>query len=89
MEWTVVTALVVISGLFLTLGKPILTLNKNIVELNMTMKQQGKEIKDNAEELKEQKLHAHEAHQRLWDHNEKQDKQLTDHEQRIHDLEQK
>ncbi len=89
MEWTVVTALVVIVGLFLTVGKPILNLNKNIVELNLTMKQQGEAIKSNADDLKEQKVHSHEAHQRLWDHNDKQDKQLSDHEQRIHYLEKK
>lgn len=89
MEWTVVTVIIALVGLFLTVGRPIISLNKNIVELNMTMKQQGEAIKENAADLKEQKKHAHEVHQRLWEHNEEQDKTLQNHEQRIHDLEQK
>ncbi len=89
MEWTVVTALVVIIGLFLTVGKPIINLNSNIVKLNLSIDALREKTRENSEDIKEQKLHAHEAHQRLWDHNNKQDKQLNDHEQRIHDLEQK
>lgn len=89
MEWTVVTVIVALVGLFLTLGKPIINLNSNIVKLNATLESHGEKIKNNEDELKEQKLHAHESHQRLWAHNNKQDEQLSDHEQRIHDLEHK
>lgn len=89
MEWTVVTALVVIVGLFFTVGKPILALNRNIVELNLTMKQQGTEIKRNTEEIEDQKRHARESHKRLWEHNNQQDETLRDHETRIGALEHK
>ena len=36
-EWTVVTVIVALVGLFLTIGKPIITLNSNIVKLNLTV----------------------------------------------------
>lgn len=88
-EWTVVGVLVTIIGLFFTVGAPVLKLNKNIVELTMTMKAQGEDIKRNAAELEDQKKHAHESHQKLWEHNAAQDKQLTDHETRIKVLEEK
>ena len=87
MEWTVVTALVVIIGLFLTVGKPIISLNSNIVKLNMSIDALREKTRENAEEIKEQKEHAHEAHQRLWSHNEEQDKKLANHESRIPSLE--
>ena len=89
MEWTVVTVIVVLVGLFMTVGTPILKLNSNIVKLNANLEAQGVQIKRNEDELKEQKLHAHDAHQRIWEHNEEQDKQLADHERRIGYLEQK
>ena len=89
MEWTVVTALVVVVGLFLSVGKPIINLNSNIVKLNMSIDALREKTKHNEDELKEQKLRTHEAHRRLWEHNDKQDLHLADHEQRIHDLEQK
>lgn len=88
-EWTVVGVIIALVGLFFTVGAPILKLNKNIVELTVTMKAQGEDIKRNAEDLKEQKEHAHESHQRLWEHNEAQDKTLSNHENRIQRLEEK
>ena len=69
-------------GLFLTVGKPIIELNKNITTLNVTVKQ-------NSADIKEQQAKSHEAHQKLWDHNDQQDKQLADHETRISVLENK
>lgn len=89
MEWTVVTAIVVIVGLFLTVGTPIIKLNGNIVKLNINIDALREKTDQNAEDIKEQKEHAHDAHKRLWEHNQKQDDTLTNHEQRIHDLEQK
>ncbi len=89
MEWTVVTVVVALVGLFLTVGKPIINLNSNIVKLNMSIDALREKTKHNEDELKEQKLRSQGAHQRLWDHNSKQDLRLADHEQRIHDLEQK
>lgn len=89
MEWIVVTVLVALAGLFLTVGTPILKLNSNIVKLNCTMEALKEKTELNAQELKEQKLHDHDAHQRIWDHNDEQDKKLADHERRIGYLEKK
>lgn len=89
MEWTVVTVLIALVGLFLTVGTPILKLNSNIVRLNASIDALRDKTERNESELKEQRTHAHDAHQRLWEHNEEQDKQLTDHERRIGYLEKK
>lgn len=89
MEWIVVTVLIALAGLFLTVGTPILKLNSNIVKLNCTMEALKEKTELNAQELKEQKLHDHDAHQRLWDHNDAQDKRLSEHERRIGYLENK
>lgn len=83
MGWEeVVGILVTLVGLFLTVGKPIIELNKNITTLNVTVSQ-------NSADIKAQKTSAHEAHQKLWEHNDEQDKQIADHEKRIFVLEQK
>lgn len=87
MEWTVVTALVVIIGLFATVGKPIINLNSNIVKLNVSLESLNKRADKQEHDLDEQKKEAHESHTRLWDHNDIQDKQLADHERRIDLLE--
>lgn len=89
MEWIVVTVIIALAGLFLTVGTPILKLNSNIVKLNCTMEALKEKTELNAQELKEQKLHDHDAHQRIWDHNDIQDKQLAEHERRIGYLEKK
>lgn len=89
MEWTVVTALVVVVGLFVTVGKPVLALNANIVELNMSIKALREKQDEQELVLKEQRNHAHESHKRLWEHNAEQDKQLGDHEKRLDVLERK
>lgn len=89
MEWGVVTVLIALVGLFLTVGTPILKLNANIVKLNCTMEAIQEKTDRNEKELKEQKLHDHDAHQRLWEHNEEQDKKLSEHERRIGYLEKK
>lgn len=79
-EWTVVTVIAAIVGLFFTIGKPIITLNTNITVLNESIKniklQSEKNEQDNTE-----------SHRRLWNKNEEQDRQLANHEMRLHDLE--
>lgn len=86
-EWTVVSVIVVIVGLFLTVGKPIINLNSNIVLLNSNVAQNSKELKEQRAELKEQKKDAVKSHEELWDKNAEQDEQLRDHETRISILE--
>ena len=78
-EWDIVTALVVIVGLFFTVGNPIIKLNTNITILSETLKavqrQHEKDSKDNTED-----------HRRIWKHNDEQDAMLEDHKLRLHDL---
>lgn len=87
MEWTVVTVIIALVGLFLTVGKPILNLNNNIVKLNMSLDALRERTERHEKDLVEQKAHSHEAHQRLWEHNDQQDEKLNDHEARIGILE--
>ncbi len=87
MEWTVVTVIVALVGLFLTVGKPILKLNSTLTVLTTRIDAVENDNKKQSEDLKEQKIHAHESHKRLWDHNGKQDEQLRDHERRLGVLE--
>ena len=78
-EWSIVSVLVVIIGLFCTVGAPIIKLNTNITRLNAsleaTQRDQAKLEQDN-----------HDAHKRMWDHNDEQDKMLEEHRIRLHDL---
>ena len=78
-EWTVVTVIAAIVGLFFTIGKPIITLNTNITVLNESIKniklQSEKNESDNTE-----------AHRRIWKKNDEQDNRLAEHEMRLHDL---
>lgn len=78
-EWGVFGVIVGIVGLFFTVGKPIITLNTNITVLNESIKniklQSEKNEHDNTE-----------SHRRLWNKNEEQDRQLLEHEMRLHDL---
>lgn len=53
MEWTVVTALVVIVGLFFTVGKPIWGVLKELQTLRVQTNYQEKEIDTDAETVKE------------------------------------
>lgn len=52
MEWTVVTALVVLVGLFFTIGKPIIGLIKELQAVQIETGRQEKEIDRNIESIK-------------------------------------
>ncbi len=86
-EWGVVGVIVVLVGLFFTVGKPIISLNNNITLLNANIKQNSVEIAEQKEELKNQRESAHKSHEKLWIKNNEQDRILTDHETRIKVLE--
>lgn len=88
-EWIVVTALATLVGLFLTVGKPILSLNKNLTTLNMSVERVNARLDKNEKAIECQKQAAHDSHQKLWEHNNGQDKQLAEHETRITLLENK
>lgn len=88
-EWTVVTVIIALVGLFLTVGKPIISLNKNITKLDMSVERTNARLDKNERAIEKQKEDAHDSHQKLWDHNTLQDKQLAEHETRIAVLEHK
>ena len=53
MEWTVVTALVVLVGLFFTIGKPILSVCGEIKELQIQGNQEKVDMTETKNQLKE------------------------------------
>lgn len=87
MEWTVFEVLAAIVALFVSVGVPIIRLNSSITKLNVVLERTEKDVAENRDQIEEQKKAAKESHKRLWDHCEKQDKQLQDHETRIKFLE--
>lgn len=86
-EWTVVSVIIALVGLFITIGKPIINLNNTMTTLNITVQQNNKELEDQKKELKEQRDSAHISHQRLWDKNDEQDAKISNHETRLSVLE--
>ena len=82
MEWEILTVLIVITGLIATVTKPVMNLTNTITKLNNTCQ--------NLEERMERfENHNHDSHVKLWAHNDKQDEQLTEHENRISILEER
>lgn len=88
-EWSVVTVLIALVGLFVTVGAPIISLNKNIATLNAEMKRSNARHDKNEKAIEKQQEAAHTSHQKLWEKNAAQDKILGDHESRISVLENK
>jgi cell division protein FtsL len=68
-EWTIITVIVTLTGLFVTLGKPIISLNTAITKLQTSMENLIKEIDD-------LKVNNARSHEKIFD-------QLDDHETRI------
>ena len=81
-EWGVVGVIIALVGFIATIIKPMINLTQSITKLTVLVE---KLCKDMDEEV----AHRRESHQRIWEHNEKQDEMLSDHESRIHILEQK
>lgn len=81
-EWNVVGVLVVVVGLFLSVGAPVIRLNSTLTKLSTLMEavqtRQDRQERDNTD-----------SHRRLWKHNDGQDAFLRDHETRITILERK
>ena len=88
-EWTVVTVLAALVGLFFTVGKPVINLNKTMTTLNINVEHNSQEVKELKDDLKQQRESAHESHTKLWEHNSKQDEKIQDHETRLGILEHK
>ena len=81
-EWNVVGVLVVVAGLFLSVGAPVIRLNSTLTTLSTLVEavqsRQDRQERDNTN-----------SHRRLWKHNDEQDAALNDHETRITILERK
>lgn len=75
-EWEVVGVIVALLGLIAAIAGPLIKLNTSITTLTVTLKGLNEDINDLT--VKNTK-----SHQRLWDHNEEQDKKLNDHEMRL------
>jgi hypothetical protein len=75
-EWTVVFVIVTLVGLVGAVLKPILSLNTNITQLTTVVNA----LQKNIDCLTSKNT---ENHARIWEHNELQDKMLSDHETRI------
>ena len=82
MEWQVVGVIVVLVGLAGSIIGPVIKLNSSITRLTVTMERLVKDV----DVIKE---NSHDAHQRLWEKNDEQDKIINDHEFRITSLEKK
>lgn len=74
MEWTVVTAIVVLVGLFLSVGKPILGVVKELQELRFETNQQRKEIDRDIDSIKELSRIAQSHEERLKNQERETDK---------------
>lgn len=63
MEWTVVTVIIALVGLFMTVGKPVITLNSSITRLQDAINELREDIKvlTNRTDSQEEKLQDHET----------------------------
>ncbi len=80
MEWQIFTVIVAIVGAAVTVTTPVLKLTNTITKLNETcenLENRFKEFEDNNKD----------SHRRIWEHNEEQDKIISNHEIRITVLE--
>lgn len=82
MEWTVITVMVTIIGLFAAVGNPIAKLIQSITRLTVMLNTVTEELNETIAQNKS-------SHTRLWDYNKCQDEKLEEHEQRIFVIEQK
>ena len=81
-EWNVVLVIISLVTIAFTIGTPIIKLNTSITKLITKLDALGKDFSD----LEQRN---HKSHERLWEKNEEQDKQLVDHENRIQRIEEK
>ena len=82
MEWTTVTVIIALVGLVAALANPLTRLTRSITTLTVVVDRLQAD-------MEEQREHGRQSHQRIWEHNEKQDERLDNHEGRLRDLEQK
>ena len=80
MEWEVFGVIVAIVGFLAMIMPPLIKLNGSITRLTVTM---DRLVKD----MDAQRERSHDAHTRLWEHNDEQAERLNQHETRITKLE--
>lgn len=80
-EWTVVTVFIALTGLFMTVAKPIFGLNTTITRLSENVER----LESRLTELSENNT---DSHRRLWDRCDEHSQRLEDHETRLTVLEQ-
>lgn len=81
-EWGVVGVIIALVGLFLALVKPISNLTKTITELIVV-------VRDLRKEMDEHKTNSKTSHEKLWEHNTKQDEIISEHGRKISRIEEK
>lgn len=81
-KYDVVVTIAELIAIFIAVGLPIIRLNATIARLIVKIDVLNQDMQD---------LDArnHESHKRLWDHNDKQDNMLADHECRLNIIEHK
>ena len=79
-EWQVVGVIIALVGLVGANVAPLIRLNSTITKLTLTVDHL---VKD----MDEQHRRSHDAHTKLWDHQNEQDEKLVNHEIRITKLE--
>ena len=79
-EWQVVGVIIALVGLVGATVAPLIRLNSTITKLTLTVDHL---VKD----MDEQHRRSHDAHTKLWDHQNEQDEKLVNHEIRITKLE--
>ena len=79
-EWQVVGGIIALVGLVGAIVAPLIRLNSTITKLTLMVDQL---VKD----MDEQHRRSHDAHTKLWDHQNEQDEKLVNHEIRITKLE--
>ena len=79
-EWQVVGVIIALVGLEGAIVAPLIRLNSTITKMTLTVDHL---VKD----MDEQHRRSHDAHTKLWDHQNEQDEKLVNHEIRITKLE--
>lgn len=80
-EWTVVTVIVVLTGLIISFVKPLITLNSTLTRLTDAVAVLEKEVANLATKNGD-------AHTRIWEKEREQDHLLQEHEKRLSKMEQ-
>ena len=77
MEWTVVTVIIALVGLFMTVGKPIITLNGSITHLQDAILELREDIKvlTNRTDNQEERLQDHETRISILEEKQKKENQ--------------